>query len=149
MPLLRPRAMRADLPAAGRAPVAAGDQDTALKAVLKWIPIEVIGFYQAIMAAVPTEKTDVRLWLTAVTIPICALWIAFATKPDDKRYAWRQIVLAALAFVFWGVAVQSEVLKAALSWWETWMGTVVLILGSVLLPIIDGLLMHLGLTQSQ
>jgi hypothetical protein len=45
--------------------------------------------------------------------------------------------------------VQSEVLKAALSWWETWMGTVVLILGSVLLPIIDGLLMHLGLTQSQ
>ena len=62
MPLLRPRAMRADLPAAGRAPVAAGEQDTALKAVLKWIPIEVIGFYQAIMAAVPTEKTDVRLW---------------------------------------------------------------------------------------
>lgn len=148
MPLLRPRAMRADLPAAGRTPVAAGEQDTALKAVLKWIPIEIIGFYQAIMAAVPIAKTDVRLWLTAVTIPICALWIAFATKPDDKGYAWRQIMLAALAFVFWSVAVQSEVLKA-LSWWETWMGTVVLILGSVLLPIFDGVLMRLGFTQNQ
>jgi hypothetical protein len=139
--------MRPDKPSAGRTPVATGEEDTALKAVLKWIPIEVIGFYQAVMAAVPTEKSDFRLWLTVTTIPICAGWIAFATKPTDKDFAWRQILLAALAFVFWGAAVQSEVLKATVTWWETWMGTVVLIVGSVFLPIFDGLLMRLGLTQ--
>src|SRR4051794_27576680 len=98
MPLLRPRVRRSDSPGSGRVPAAAaGDEDNALKAVLNWIPIEVIGFYQATMAAVPTEDSVVRLWLTAITIPICIAWIAFATKPPDKDYAWRQIFLAPLA----------------------------------------------------
>ena len=147
MPLLRPRVVREDKNVSGRVPVAASQEDSALQAVLKWIPIEIIGFYQAIMAAVPVEKTGFRLWATAAAVPICAAWIAFATKPADQGYAKRQIVLAALAFMFWAAAVQSEVLHTTVAWWETWMGSVVLIVGSVLLPIFDGILKKLGLTQ--
>lgn len=148
MPLLRPRVIREDKHVSGRQPVAAGQEDKALQAVLKWIPIEIIGFYQAIMAAVPIEKTGFRLWATAAAVPICAGWIAFATKPDDHQgYAQRQIILAALAFVFWAAAVQSEVLHSTVAWWETWMGSAVLIFGSVLLPIFDGILKKLGFTQ--
>ncbi len=147
MPLLRPRVARRDKPAAGIEPVAAGEEDSALKAVLKWIPIEVIAFYQAAMAAIPTEKSHIRLWVTLLALPICAAWIAFATKLAEKDYAWRQIFLAALAFVFWASAVQSEVLHSTVGWWETWMGTVSLIVGSIMLPIFDGILMKLGFTQ--
>jgi hypothetical protein len=139
--------VRADKSKTGIVPVAGGGEDNALKAVLTWIPIEVIGFYQAVMAAIPTENGSVRLVVTGIAIPVCAAWIAFATKPANKDFAWRQIILAALAFIFWAAAVQSEVLNGALGWWQSWMGTVVLIFGSVLLPIFDGLLMKVGLTQ--
>ncbi len=84
MPLLRPRAVRADKPGPGRVPVAAAEDDKNLKAVIKWIPTELIGFYQA-----------------------------------------------------------------SIDWWKPWMGTVLLLLGGILLPVIDGILKALGLTQGE
>jgi hypothetical protein len=130
-------------------PVAAAEDDKNLKAVIKWIPTEFIGFYQAIMAAVPVAEGGARLWLSGLGIPLCAAWIGFATKPTGAKLAWRQIILAAVAFTFWAAAVQSEVLQASIDWWKPWMGTVLLLLGGILLPVIDGILKALGLTQGE
>jgi hypothetical protein len=147
MPLLRPRAVGAET-GTGRVLIAA-TADGPLTQVLKWIPIEVIGFYQALTAAIPTDESKARLWLTGAGVVVCGLWIAFATRPATSGYAWRQTILAMLAFAFWGAAVQTEVLKVFLPWWKIWMGSIVLIFGSVLLPIFDGILARLGVPQNQ
>jgi hypothetical protein len=149
MPLLRPRAVRIDKPSPGRMPVGAADQDTNLKALIKWIPTEVIGAYQAIIAAIPVAETAPRLWLSALGIPVCAAWIAFATKPEKAKPAWRQIILSSVAFSIWAAAVQSEVLPKIFGWWQTWMGTVLLLFSAILLPILDGILKAIGLTQGE
>lgn len=148
MPLLRPRVIEADRPADGKIQISGG-QEGPLTEVLKWIPLEVIAFYQALTAAIPSDNAGARLWLTAAGIVVCGLWIAFATKPPSKGYAWRQIILAMLAFVFWAAAVQSEVLKGCITWWQPWMGAIVLIFGSMLLPIFDGILTKLGVPQNK
>jgi hypothetical protein len=146
MPLLRPRAVGAPLDNE-IAPIAAAPEGP-LREILKWLPVEIIGFYQAVTAAVPTDSWCARLWVTAAGIVVCFLWIAFATKPNDKGFAWRQIILSTLAFTFWGVAVQSEVIKHYCNQWQLWIGTVVLIFGTVLLPIFEGILTKLGVPQN-
>ena len=145
MPLLRPRAVGA-YKADGKVAIT-GDNEKALDLVLKWIPLEVIAFYQALMAAIPTKEDQMRLNITYIAIAVCAAWIAFATRPAEKPIAWRQVILSTLAFVFWAAAVQSEVMQKNYHWYE-FTGTVVLILGSVLLPIFDGILARLGVPQN-
>jgi hypothetical protein len=144
MPLLRPRAVGAPIPG-GRIPVSASGQKT-LDLVLKWIPVEIIALYQAVIAAIPTSDGDLRLGATYVAIVVCAAWIAFATKPANEPIAWRQMILSTLAFIFWAVAVQSEVLEKVYDW-KPVIGGLVLIFGSALLPIFDGILARLGVPQ--
>jgi hypothetical protein len=145
MPLLRPRAVGA-YKTNGKVSIAGGDQKV-LDLVLKWIPVEVIAFYQALMAEVPTKDGQLRLNITYAAAVICALWIAFATRPAEKPVAWRQIILSTLAFVFWAAAVQNEVMQQ-LYHWNQHTGAVVLIFGSILLPIFDGILAKLGVPQN-
>ena len=146
MPLLRPRVVEAD--AGDIEPISAGEQGP-LGKIVKWIPIEVIGFYEAAMAAL-VDDTDatLRLWLTLIAWIICGFWIAFATKPKTKKYAWRQIILAMVAFVFWAAGIQSEVLSKLLGW-KPVIFTLILLGGTMILPIINGMLIKLGVPQNK
>jgi hypothetical protein len=128
--------------------VAAGDEDAPLTAILKWIPVEVIGSYKFIMGMIPSDYTSARLWTSILAIPITALWIAFATQPTGKKVAWRQVFLAPIAFVCWAIAMQEDVMKGQFTNWEPWMGSVVLAAGTLALPILDGILRSLGVTQN-
>src|SRR5579872_2071432 len=105
MPLLRPRVARTDRPGSDRISIGASDQDSLLAAIVKWIPVEVITVYKAMMGIVPDAKASLRFWLTISSILIAALWIAFATRPAGQRVAWRQVLLAPVAFT-WAVATQ-------------------------------------------
>lgn len=146
MALLRPRVVEADRE--DKEPISAPPQGP-LGEIVKWIPVEVIAFYQAVVAAIPDDKyADLRLWLTLAGFIICGLWIAFATKPAEKGFAWRQIILAMLAFVFWAAGIQSELLKQRFGW-EPFVGTLVLLFGTMLLPIFDGILTKLGVPQNK
>jgi hypothetical protein len=155
MPLLRPRA--SGIPpivawaskVSRRESAAAGQQDDAAQALLKWIPTEVIGGYQAAIAAIPTPEISWRIGVTVVGIVICFLWILFATKPKDRKLAWRQCLVSVLAFILWAVAVQSEVLKAIIGGWQLWMGTIALAFSPVMLLIVDGILYFLRVPQSE
>jgi len=148
MPLLRPRVVLPDKPTSRTVPVSPLDEDSMLTAVLKWIPAEIIAAYKFIIDFIPADRGTFRLWLSVAAIPICALWIAFATKPEGRNIAWRQVILAPIAFVCWAVAMQGDIMVKVLPWWELWMGSVVLGAGMVLLRIFDGILMALGLTQN-
>lgn len=148
MPLLRPRVIRPDPPHAGMILIAADDQDNLLTAIFKWIPIEVIGFYKFVMGIVPLEAVSWRLWISILAVPVTSLWIAFATTPEGKRIAWRQVFLAPFAFLCWAAAIQPDVMLQLIPQWQQWTGSVALAGGVLLLPILDGILRRLGMTQN-
>jgi len=151
MPLLRPRVLRPEPAKDGRKSVSAENADTYISAITKWIPVEVIGAYQFILGMVPINRTGFRFWGTIAFVPLTALWIAFATtdKPTNpKQIAWRQVILAACAFVAWVAGTQSDLVHGVISTWEAWMGSVVLGLSALFLPLGDRILQLLGLPQN-
>lgn len=148
MPLLRSRVVRSDKPEPGRMPIAASDQDSLLAAIVKWIPVEVVTVYKASMGIIPDDQHAIRLGFTVFSIVITAFWIAFATRPEGRKVAWRQVILAPIAFACWAVATQGDVLKGLYSGWESWMALLALAMGTLLLPIFDGALRSLGVTQN-
>jgi|SRR5215831_1955139 len=148
MPLLRPRAIRADK-VAGRVMVSPTEQDSLLAAVIKWIPVEVLTVYKAVDGFIPAERYSFRLGFIISATAVCALWIAFATKPSDKRLAWRQVILAPIAFLCWAVAIETDLIQHVYKDWQAWMGSVILGGGTLLLPIFDGILKSLGVSQGE
>jgi hypothetical protein len=148
MPLLRPRVVMQDKPGSKTKMIAAGDQDKMLTAVLKWIPVEVIAAYKFIIDLIPSGHLSFQLWSSIAAIPISGLWIAFATQPDGRTIAWRQVILAPIAFACWAVAMQGDMLSEVSKAWEPWMGSVVLGAGMMLLPIFDGILKAFGIPQN-
>ena len=56
MPGLRPRVLRPDKPGSGRIMVAAGDQDSLIAAIVKWIPVEVLTVYKTLDGFIPPDK---------------------------------------------------------------------------------------------
>ncbi|MBR1231637.1 hypothetical protein [Bradyrhizobium sp. AUGA SZCCT0182] len=147
--LLRPRVKREDnIAGKGRTLVAKGDQDGLLNAIITWIPIEVIGAYKFIVGVIPAEVTSWRLGITILVLIITPFWIAFATKPSQKETAWRQVILAPIAFVCWVTAIQPDVVTIIYSSWQSWMGSVTLGVGTLLLPVFDGALKKLGIPQN-
>lgn len=148
MPLLRPRVVGRDTPGSGRVAIANANQDSLLASIVKWIPVEVITVYKASMGIIPEERPSPRFWLTVASILVTSLWIAFATRPEGRRIAWRQVLLSPVAFTCWAVATQVDVVKNLYSGWEPWMAFLVLAAGTLLLPILDGILRSLGVPQN-
>lgn len=146
MPLIRPRVVRSDRPGPGRISVAASDQDSLVKSILNWIPVEVITVYKTIDNLVPDSF---HRGLAIAGIVITALWIAFATKPDNQPTAWRQVILASFAFMCWAVGMQPTVLPFLQgSPDQVKVGSAFLAGGTLLLPILDGILKRAGVRQN-
>lgn len=147
MPLIRPRVVRADKPGHGRISVAASDQDSLVKSVLNWIPVEVITVYKTIDNLV--TDNSVHRGLAIAGIVITGLWIAFATKPDDKPIAWRQVIVSSFAFMCWAVGMEPTVLPFLQgSPDQVKVGSAFLAGGTLLLPILDGILKRAGVRQN-
>jgi hypothetical protein len=148
MPLLRPRVARSDKPGSGRVAISEAEENSLLAAVVIWIPVEMITAYKAVMGIVPDSWPSLRFWLTVASILVTPLWIAFATRPEGARIAWRQVLLSPVAFACWAVATQGDVMKNIYSGWEAWLAFLVLAGGTVLLPILDGILRSIGVRQN-
>jgi hypothetical protein len=148
MAALRPRASRNDPPRSGRVVIAAANVDRGLTAILKWTPVEVIASYKALVNAIPARHPLFLLWVTLATIPVTSLWIAFATRPKAGRVAWRQVILAPVAFTFWAAAMETDLMNGVSSHWEPWMGSLAIAGGTLLLPILDGVLFAIGVPQN-
>jgi hypothetical protein len=116
--------------------------------LLAWIPVEVVMAYKAAMGSIPDDYPNLRFDFTVAAIILTVFWIAFATVPErsgEKKFpwgliAWRQVMLAPIAFVFWAVATQGDVVKQVLPWWLSWMALPALAASAVVLPILNGIL---------
>src|SRR5689334_2758740 len=107
--------------------VAKGDRNGLIKAIITWIPVEVIGVYKFAIGFVPMDYPSWRIGLTLLLLVMTPLWIAFATKSKTKKNtAWRQVLLSPFAFAFWICAIQPDVIALLVGGWQTWMGSVIL-----------------------
>jgi hypothetical protein len=152
MPSLRPRIAGGDVEVrGGRVSVGPSkEKDGYLSAIVKWIPVEVLGFYEAITVPLGNSLAQ-GLWIAiAAGAIVTFLWIAFATKNSRKisSIAWRQALVSPAAFVFWVIGTTSpDVWKALFWWWRPEVNPAVLATGAVALPILDGILRRLGVPQ--
>jgi hypothetical protein len=146
--LLRPRVKGEDVARLGRVAVAKKDRDRLLAAIVNWIPIEVIGVYKFVMGFIPSDYPAWLIGTTVIVLVLTPFWIAFATKPNGQKTAWRQVFLAPFAFACWVAAIQTDVVSVLISAWQGWMGSVVLGLGTLLLPIFDGIMRRCGVPQN-
>jgi len=137
---LRPRVTEED-PADPYIPFALGAPGGPLDAILKWIPVEVIGAYQFSLGVVPADGME-RGWLALIFLVLTAGWIAFATGEQDKPIAKRQTVLSTFAFAVWIVGTQASLAAQVVPDWKAWMGSIVLAVGWLLLPILSGILLR-------
>ncbi len=148
---LRPRVNLPDKPADGLAMVAVADQDKVLAAIIKWIPVEVIAPYEVALGIIPATASAFRFWLSvAFAFVLTPLWIGFGSRDADRNepIAWRQVILSSVAFILWAVGTQEWIGLHFSGDWRPWMGSVVLALGALILPIGDGLLRRLGVRQT-
>jgi hypothetical protein len=139
----------ADKPSGGRVMVAPANQDSLLVAIVKWIPVEVLTVYKTVDGVIPQQRNAFRLGFTCFGIISSALWIAFATKPTGKKIAWRQVILAPIAFTCWVIAMEGDAIKMQWPDWEFWMGSLILGIGTISLPILDGILKAVGIPQDR
>ena len=147
---LRPRVNRPDRTADGRVMAAAADQDKVLAAIIKWIPVEVIASYEFLLGVIPATASGFRFGLSvAFSFLLTPLWVGFASRDAARNepIAWRQVILSSIAFVLWALGTQVWIGSHLFSDWAPWMGSVVLGLGALILPIGDGALARLGVRQ--
>ncbi|MGX1322571.1 hypothetical protein AB7M17_006024 [Bradyrhizobium sp. USDA 377] len=147
MPILRTRVRGDD---DGRIAIAAEGKEGALSAVTKWVPIEVIAFYEGVTTPFADQIAPYLLELMVVGLIVTFLWIAFATETAQaaSRIAWRQVVLSCIAFFFWIVGTSSpDIWKLHFGWWHPGFGPAALAAGAILLPIADGIMKRLGIRQ--
>jgi ABC-type Na+ efflux pump permease subunit len=125
-------------------------RDSAVTALVKWIPIEVIAFYEGITTPFGNDIGPFLIYAIVVGMVATLLWTAFATgdKEANSAIAWRQVVLATLAFAFWVVGTTSpELWKGLLGIWHPALNPMLLTLGAFALPIVDGALRKFGVLQ--
>ncbi len=147
MPILRTRVRGGD---DGRTTIAAEGKEGAISAVTKWVPIEVIAFYEGVTKPFSDQIAPYLLDLIAGGLVVTFLWIAFATETAQaaSRIAWRQVVLSCIAFFFWIVGTSSpDIWKLYFPWWHPGFGPAALATGAVVLPIADGIMKRLGIRQ--
>lgn len=121
----------------------------ALEAILKWIPVEVIAAYQFTIGVVPAQRPEFQVPLAFVFTILTGGWIGFATvdSSSPQPIAWRQIILSTFAFAIWIVGTQPIAVKQAVDGWEAWIGSIVLGVGWLLLPILNGILIRARVPQ--
>lgn len=82
--------------------------DGYLAKIVKYIPVEVIGAYQAFTAflapSTPQAPTSLEWGSFAFLVLLCPLWIAIATRDPGQPVQWFQTVAAPLAFGVWVLA---------------------------------------------
>ena len=124
--------------------------DRALEAIIKWIPIEVIAAFEFTIGVVPVNQPNFHIMLAVGFTALTGAWIAFATiDPESPRpIAWRQVILSTFAFAIWILGTQPNAVKAVVQSWEAWIGSIILGLGWLLLPILNGVLIRARISQS-
>ena len=78
--------------------------------LVKYIPAEAITAHEMLAGLVEKHKALTQ-WGSVALVVLSVFWIAFATKNEGERVAWRQALLCTLAFTVWMFVVKSPALS--------------------------------------
>jgi hypothetical protein len=150
VPILRPRVLGRDRREEPIPIAAPPDRDGVISAITKWVPIEVIAFYQGITTPFGDKLSQGLVYAISAGVIVTFLWIAFATESAKakSRIAWRQVILSCFAFIVWVIGTTSpDIWKVIFVSWHPGINPAFLAAGAILLPILDGILWRLGIPQ--
>lgn len=115
--------------------------DSYAEKLIKYIPADILAAYVAIAGI--TESNNPPLWLTwgvfGVLLALTPLYVCYVkTQPagfvSSKMFHW---VTACLAFTAWVFALGGP-FAATFTWYQPYLGSVVLILTTLIIPVMEG-----------
>jgi hypothetical protein len=136
-------------PPVGAVPVGTTGIGQALSSIGTYIPTEVMATYLAILAAIPSDRGHgfqwLMFWVFLIFTPI-VVWLGVAVARQTQgivvrpaqQWPWWSMIAATVAFTAFVVVLPGSVTRD-ISWYESWMGTVAIILSAFVLGIGDQL----------
>lgn len=127
--------------AAQQPPPDSKNTDSYFEKLVRYIPADILAAYVAISGI--TESNNPPLWLTwgvfGVLLALTPLYVCLVkTQPagfvSSKFFHW---VTACIAFTAWVFALGGP-FAATFSWHEPYLGSVVLILTTLIIPVLEG-----------
>jgi hypothetical protein len=121
----------------------------ALRSIGTYIPTEVMATYLAILAAIPSDRGHrfqwLIFWVFLIFTPI-VVWLGVSVARQTQgivvrpaqQWPWWSMLAATVAFAAFVVVLPGSVTRD-ISWYESWMGTVAIILSAFVLGIGDQL----------
>ncbi len=116
--------------------------DSYFEKLVKYIPADIVAGYVAI-SGILTEHNNQPLWLSwgvfGVLLALTPLYVCYRkTEPPgfvfSKTFHW---VTACIAFTAWVFALGGP-FAASFSWYQPYLGSIVLILTTLIIPVLEG-----------
>jgi hypothetical protein len=136
-------------PMVSPAPVGTSGIGMALGAIGTYIPTEVMATYLAVLAAIPAGRGHSFQWLMfwaflGATPIVVWLGVAVARQSQGivvkpaKQWPWWSMIAATVAFGAFVLVLPGSVTRDV-SWYESWMGSIAIILSAFILGLGDQL----------
>lgn len=116
--------------------------DSYFEKLLKYIPADIVAGYVAI-AGILTEHNNQPLWLTwsvfGILLALTPLYVCYK-KTEPPGFSWSKTfhwVTSCIAFTAWVFALGGP-FAATFSWYQPYLGSVVLILTTLIIPVLEG-----------
>jgi hypothetical protein len=121
----------------------------ALSSIGTYIPTEVMATYLAILAAIPIGRGHgfhwLMFWVFLIATPV-VVWLGVAVARQSEgivvrpaqQWPWWSMIAATVAFAAFVVVLPGSVAHD-ISWYESWMGTIAIILSAFVLGVGDQL----------
>lgn len=116
--------------------------DSYFEKLIRYIPADILAAYVAISGI--TESNNPPLWLSwgvfGVLLVLTPLYVCLV-KTDPPGIAWSKTfhwVTSCLAFSAWVFAIGGPMLTSTFAWYQPYLGSVVLILTTLIIPVMEG-----------
>lgn len=106
------------------------EKDDYAKKLLKLIPSEIIAAYITIVGLIPGGNT---VWLWGITIVLLILVTPYLRNFQEVTNPL-QYAISSISFIVWVFAMGGPF--ATMSWYQSWMGSIVLILWTLIPPLL-------------
>lgn len=116
--------------------------DSYFEKLVRYIPADILAAYLAISGVL--ESNSPPLWLSwsvfGVLLVLTPLYVCLV-KTDPPGFSWSKFfhwVTSCLAFSAWVFAIGGPMLTNTFVWYKPYLGSVVLILTTLIIPVLEG-----------
>jgi hypothetical protein len=109
--------------------------------LVAYIPAEIITAHQAFRGFIPeADRASVMPFLELLLIVATPVWMAYMTRERHDPVAWHQVLISALAFVVWLLAIKAALVGCLPLTWPDYYGSILIVACGVLIfPLLERL----------